>query len=45
MDDVAAARVVVNRVLQAVAQLVEQPALGRPGRVPGTRDSIVSGIG
>ena len=42
-DDAAAARLVVKRVLDAVAQLAEQPALGRPGRVPGTRELIVIG--
>ena len=41
-DDAVAARLVVERVLEAVAQLVEQPGLGRPGRVPGTRELIVS---
>jgi toxin ParE1/3/4 len=41
-DDVVAARLVVARVLEAVAQLAEQPALGRPGRVPGTRELVVS---
>ena len=41
-DDAAAARLVVQRVLNAVAQLAEQPALGRPGRVPGTRELIVT---
>jgi plasmid stabilization system protein ParE len=41
-DDSAAARLVVERVLEAVAQLAEQPGLGRPGRVPGTRELIVS---
>ena len=44
MDDAAAARLVVQRALAAVAQLVEQPAFGRPGRAPGTRGSIVTGI-
>lgn len=37
-----AARMVVERVLQAVAMLSEQPALGRPGRIPGTRELVVS---
>jgi len=32
-DDTAAARLVVKRVLAAVAMLAEQPGLGRPGRV------------
>jgi len=40
-DDAAAARRVVKRVLDAVAQLPEQPGLGRPGRVPGTRELVV----
>lgn len=41
-EDAVAARLVVARVLEAVAQLAEQPGLGRPGRVPGTRELIVS---
>jgi len=40
-EDVTAARLVVKRVLDAVAQLEEQPGLGRPGRVPGTRELVV----
>jgi len=40
-EDPQAARVVVRRVLEAVALLADQPALGRPGRVPGTRELIV----
>lgn len=40
-DDALAAQTVVERVLAAVAQLVEQPGLGRPGRVPGTRELVV----
>ena len=40
-DDSAAARLVVERVLAAVAQLAEQPGLGRPGRVHGTRELVV----
>jgi len=42
-DDRAAARLVVGRILQAVEQLAEQPSLGRPGRVPGTRELVVAG--
>ena len=42
-DDVVAARRVVKRVLDAVAQLAEQPGLGRPGRVPRTRELVVTG--
>ncbi|MEJ7686409.1 MAG: type II toxin-antitoxin system RelE/ParE family toxin [Variovorax sp.] len=40
-DDPQAARLVVARVLQAVAALAEQPGIGRPGRVPGTRELVV----
>jgi toxin ParE1/3/4 len=40
-DDVRAAGLVVQRVMAAVAMLAEQPGLGRPGRVPGTRELIV----
>lgn len=41
-DDTTAARLVVKRVLDAVAQLETQPGLGRPGRVPGTRALLVT---
>ena len=41
-DDAAAARLVVKRVLDAVSVLAEQPGLGRPGRVPGTRELIAA---
>jgi len=40
-DDLAAARRVLQRVLEAVAQLADQPSLGRPGRVPNTRELVV----
>ncbi len=40
-ENPAAARIVVRRVLEAVAQLADQPSLGRPGRVPGTRELVV----
>ena len=40
-DDPAAARAVVLRVLEAVEMLVAQPGLGRPGRVPKTRELVV----
>lgn len=40
-DDPAAARVVVEHVLEAVAMLAEQPGLGRPGRVLHTRELVV----
>ena len=41
-DDAKAARLVVERVVGAVAMLADQPGLGRPGRVPGTRELIVN---
>ena len=41
-DDPGAARLVVARVLEAVAQLADQPGLGRPGRVPSTRELVVA---
>ena len=41
-DDAVAARLVVERVLEAVGQLTEHPGLGRPGRVPGTRELVLS---
>lgn len=40
-NDPAAARLVVARVLEAVALLAQQPGMGRPGRVPGTRELVV----
>ena len=40
-DDPAAAVRVVQRVMRAVALLQEQPGMGRPGRVPGTRELLV----
>ncbi|MGH8790476.1 MAG: type II toxin-antitoxin system RelE/ParE family toxin [Cupriavidus necator] len=39
-DDPAAARLVVKRVLDAVSMLAVQPGMGRPGRVPGTRELV-----
>lgn len=40
-DDPAAARLVVDRIVTAVARLADDPAMGRPGRVPGTRELVV----
>jgi toxin ParE1/3/4 len=42
-DDAAAARRVVQRIHNAVQQLADNPALGRAGRIPGTRELVVSG--
>jgi addiction module RelE/StbE family toxin len=41
-DDPRAAQWVVERVLNAVEMLATHPALGRPGRVPGTRELVVA---
>lgn len=41
VEDPKAARLVVERVLDAVAMLAHQPGMGRPGRVPGTRELVV----
>ena len=40
-DDPHAAQLVVQRTLGSIAMLPEQPGIGRPGRVPGTRELIV----
>ena len=40
-DSPQAAQLVALRVLHTVALLVEQPGLGKPGRVHGTRELLV----
>lgn len=40
-DDPAAARMVVQRIHDAVGRLSENPALGYPGRIKGTRELVV----
>ena len=40
-EDPKVARLVVARIFKAVERLVEHPAAGRAGRVPGTRELIV----
>jgi toxin ParE1/3/4 len=42
-DNPDAARALQKRIKQAVALLRENPQIGRPGRVPGTRELVVSG--
>jgi toxin ParE1/3/4 len=42
-DDMEAAMRIVERIASAVDQLARHPALGRPGRVPGTRELVISG--
>lgn len=40
-DDPLAARLVVGRIMDSIAALPGQPGMGRPGRVPGTRELVV----
>jgi toxin ParE1/3/4 len=42
-DNPAAADRVADRIKRSVEQLAEHPALGRAGRVPGTRELIIPG--
>ena len=42
-DDAKAARIVVQRIQQAVNLLANNPALGHPGRINGTRELVVPG--
>ncbi|WP_281783101.1 type II toxin-antitoxin system RelE/ParE family toxin [Sinimarinibacterium flocculans] len=42
-DDPAAAARMVVLIEDAVAMLADHPGLGRPGRVPGTRELVVPG--
>ena len=41
-DSPEAAAEVAQRILDAVDQLAQYPNLGRPGRLPGTRELVVS---
>jgi addiction module RelE/StbE family toxin len=34
------AKVVLDRIMEAIRSLAEMPHLGRPGRVPGTRELV-----
>lgn len=42
-DNPAAAGQVVAAIVEAVARLQKYPALGRPGRVIGTRELVITG--
>jgi len=42
-DNPQAAVALVRHVLDMVDALAEHPAIGRPGRVPGTRELIITG--
>ena len=41
-DDPAAAQLVMQRIRAAVDHLVDNPALGHPGRIHGTRELVVA---
>ena len=43
LDNPEAARTVTQRIMTLVGQLLLIPNLGRPGRVKGTRELVVSG--
>jgi toxin ParE1/3/4 len=43
VEDPSAAQRMAARVREAVEYLVKQPNLGRPGRLPDTRELVVSG--
>jgi toxin ParE1/3/4 len=40
-DDPQAARLVVQRIVQTVLLLAENPSLGHPGRLPGTHELVI----
>lgn len=40
-DNPTAAQLVVHRIVAAIKLLSENPALGHPGRIPGTRELVV----
>ena len=42
-DDPAAAGRIVQRIFRAIEPLKKNPAMGRPGRVVGTRELVVGG--
>lgn len=43
LDDPQAAKRMAERVREAVEYLVDQPNIGRPGRMQGTRELVISG--
>jgi toxin ParE1/3/4 len=43
-DRPGAASRVATKIHDAVARLAEHPKMGRPGRIPGTRELIVPGL-
>jgi toxin ParE1/3/4 len=43
-DNAAAAKKVAQKIWDTIQLLKDQPGLGRPGRVTGTRELVVSGL-
>jgi toxin ParE1/3/4 len=41
-DNSHAARLILTRIKERVAELANNPHIGRPGRVPGTRELVIS---
>lgn len=41
-DNPSAARLILNRIKEWVVELKNSPHIGRPGRVPGTRELVIS---
>ncbi len=41
-DKPKAAKGVVKRILRKTEMLADQPGIGRPGRIPGTRELVIS---
>ena len=41
-DDPATAQIVAQKIISATQNLVDFPGLGRPGRVDGTRELVIS---
>ena len=44
MDNPSAAARVADHIRSAVPELADQPGMGRPGRVPGTREKVLVDI-
>ncbi|MGY6217359.1 type II toxin-antitoxin system RelE/ParE family toxin [Methylolobus aquaticus] len=43
-DKPGAAHDVARRIWEASRQLADHPGIGRPGRVPGTRELVITGL-
>lgn len=43
-DNPATAKKVAQKIWDSVQLLVEQPGMGRPGRVTGTREMVITGL-